>query len=217
MGPRAAVLAGLAAGAGTALAVIVAVAILVPDPAILGPSSGGAASSAPSGTPGPLSSPAASASTAPSPSGPALFHVGEAAPTFVVPQLGGGEIDLAALRGRPVWLNIMRTDCPPCRDEFPVMSGFAARYAATDLVVVAIDTREDPDLVAAFVASVTTTFPVGLDEDGAVADAWDAVVLPVHFWIDREGIIRAGALGGIGPDVMAANLQVILPEVTVTP
>ena len=41
--------------------------------------------------------------------------------------------------------------------------------------------------------------------------------LPVHFWIDAEGIVRDGALGGIGPDVMATGLETILPGVDVTP
>lgn len=215
------VAAGLASGAVAALAIIAAVALLVPDPASSpspGPSASSIAGASP--TPGGPPSPAASTpTTSPStaPSGSAPFGVGEPAPPLRVEQLGGGEIDLAALRGRPVWINIMATWCPECRDEFPVMNRFADRYAETGLVVIAIDTREDAGTVAAFVASVSATFPVGLDLDGSVADAWDAVVLPVHFWIDRDGIIRAGALGGIGPDLMAENLATILPEVVVEP
>ena len=50
-----------------------------------------------------------------------------------------------------------------------------------------------------------------------MAEAWDAIALPVHFWIDAEGIVRDGALGGIGPDVMAEGLETILPGVDVTP
>jgi hypothetical protein len=71
--------------------------------------------------------------------------------------------------------------------------------------------------VAAFAQSLNATFPIGLDADGSAQAAWDAVALPVHFWVDRDGIIRAGALGGIGPDVMAENLSTILPGVDVTP
>ncbi len=51
------------------------------------------------------------------------------------------------------------------------------------------------------------TFPLGLDATGANAEAWDALVLPIHFWIDRDGIVRDGALGGIGPDIMAQGVQ----------
>ena len=120
-----------------------------------------------------------------------------------MPQVGGGTIDLANLRGKPVWVNFMATWCPPCQDEFPLMNGFAARYASTGLVVIAIDVKEDEGAVAAFAERLGATFPLGLDTDGAAAASWDAVALPVHFWIDADGIVRDGALGGIGPDVMA--------------
>ena len=149
--------------------------------------------------------------------GTVAFHVGEQAPALAVPQLGGGDVDLRNLAGRPVWINFMQTTCPPCVDEFPLMSGFAARYASTGLVVLAIDVREEEGTVASFVQSLKAQFPVGLDNDGLAAQAWGAVALPIHFWIDKDGVIRAGALGGIGPDVMAQNLGMILPGVTVTP
>src|SRR5439155_18833270 len=55
---------------------------------------------------------------------PGSFHVGEPAPPLTLPLLGGGSVDLASLKGKPVWLNFMATYCPPCRDEFPVMSAF---------------------------------------------------------------------------------------------
>ena len=48
-----------------------------------------------------------------------------------MPQVGGGTIDLANLKGKPVWVNFMGTDCPPCQDEFPLMNGFAAATAKT--------------------------------------------------------------------------------------
>jgi thiol-disulfide isomerase/thioredoxin len=158
-----------------------------------------------------------SASPSGSPSGGAAFHVGEPAPALVVPQVGGGTIDLASLRGKPVWINFMATWCPSCQDEFPLMNGYAARYASADLVIIAVDVREEEGAVAAFADQLGATFPLGLDADGKAADAWDAIALPVHFWIDAEGIVRDGALGGIGPDVMTAGLQSIMPGVDVTP
>ena len=97
------------------------------------------------------------------------------------------------------------------------MSGFAARYADAGLIVIAIDIREEEGTVAAFAQSLNATFPIGLDEDGAAAGAWNALVLPAHFWLDRDGVVRAGAIGGLGPDAMAANLATILPGVNVTP
>ena len=210
-------LAGLVAGIGTALVVIIGAVLLLPEP-----SDSAAASSSPGATSSGTPTASNGGSSGPTPTiaasiGTTSFHVGQPAPALSVTQLGGGQISLASLAGKPVWVNFMQTTCPPCIDEFPLMNGFAARYADTNLVVVAIDVREDEGTVAAFVQSLNATFPVGLDSSGNAAQAWDAVALPVHFWIDRGGIIRAGALGGIGPDIMAQNLQTILPGVTVTP
>jgi thiol-disulfide isomerase/thioredoxin len=216
--------AGLAIGAVLALAPIGSPTVSqtpVPSFAFASPS--------PSGTPEPLPTPVPSASAVPSASGSAspgpsgsagasLFHVGEAAPPLVVAQVGGGTIDLANLKGKPVWVNFMGTYCPPCQDEFPLMNGFAARYQDTGLVVLAIDVKEDEGTVGSFATRLNALFPLGLDSDGAFATAWDAsAALPMHFWIDKDGVIRYGAAGGIGPDVMAAGLQTILPGVTVTP
>jgi len=64
---------------------------------------------------------------------------------------------------------------------------------------------------------VAPNLTAALDTDGSAQAAWGAIRLPVHLWIDENGIVRDGALGGIGPDVMAQGLQAILPGVTVTP
>ena len=97
------------------------------------------------------------------------------------------------------------------------MNGFAARYADDGLVVLAIDVKEEEGAVAAFAESLSATFPIGLDSDGSAQARWAALALPVHFWIDKDGIIRDGALGGIGPDIMARGLSAIMPGVDVTP
>ncbi len=219
MSPRTTIAAGLASGIAVGLAALLAAVTLIPDPASVAVASatpaGGTASPtavAPTTDGAPSVQPTVVASI-----GEERFHVGEPAPALAVPQVGGGRIDLANLDGRPVWINFTQTTCPPCVDEFPLMSGFAARYADTGLVVIAIDIREEEGTVAAFAERLNAVFPIGLDADGAAAAAWGALALPVHFWVDRDGIIRAGALGGIGPDVMAENLSAILPGVEVTP
>jgi thiol-disulfide isomerase/thioredoxin len=216
MWARLSIVAGLVLGVAVAGLVLGGILAFAPDPvpqATPAPSSAlGSASPPASASPEPTSTAVPSASVVDAP-----FHVGETAPPLSVPQVGGGTIDLMNLRGKPVWINFMATWCPSCQDEFPLMSGFAARYAADGLVVIAIDVREDEGAVATFAEGLGATFPLGLDSDGTAAATWDAIALPVHFWIDAEGIVRDGALGGIGPDVMAAALRKIMPGVDVTP
>jgi thiol-disulfide isomerase/thioredoxin len=221
LGARSSVFAGLLAGIAAAVVLIAGVVAFAPESAV--PTPGPAAlPTAPVGTPTAapsLAAPSVAASGSPelSLATGSSFHVGEPAPPLVVPQVGGGTIDLAALRGKPVWVNFMATWCPPCQDEFPLMNGFATRYADDGLVILAIDVEEEEGTVAAFAQQLGATFPLGLDGDGHVAEAWGAIALPVHFWIDAEGIIRDGSLGGIGPDIMAAGLRTIMPGVDIEP
>jgi thiol-disulfide isomerase/thioredoxin len=219
-----AVVLGLVVGIGAAVGLGAALVALTPTLDVrVTPAASAAVPSPPTATsptaPASAPLPGGNATPAPAPSRSVSPFplVGTSAPALIAPQVGGGTINLAALRGKPVWVVFTGTYCPPCRDEYPVMNGFAARFADTGLVVIAIHVREGEQTVAPFVSSLNVVFPVGLDEDGSRARAWDAAVLPVHYFIDAQGVVRDAAVGGIGPDVMARGLQAILPGVTVTP
>jgi thiol-disulfide isomerase/thioredoxin len=228
MWPRLSILAGLLAGVAVALLVLGGILAFAPEPgaaptpapqpsgSIGIPSASPSPSAASPSASGGSGSPSASAPPSVDPSVAGLFHVGEPAPALSVPQVGGGTIDLTNLKGQPVWVNFMATNCPPCVDEFPLMNGFAARYGDDGLVILAIDVKEEEGPVAAFAESLDATFPLGLDTDGSAQERWGALALPVHFWIDKDGIIRDGALGGIGPDIMVRGLKAIMPGVDIT-
>jgi cytochrome c biogenesis protein CcmG/thiol:disulfide interchange protein DsbE len=224
MGPRLSVAAGLAAGGLLALAIVAGVILFGPEIVVPAPSIAASSSPAPSvaeATPSaaPTASPELTAVPSAAPSGDevANFHIGEQAPDLVVPQVGGGTIDLSLLEGKPVWVNFMQTTCEECITEFPLMNGFAARYGEEGLVILAIDIREEEGTVAAFAQSLNATFPLGLDADGTAQRAWGAFALPIHYWVDAAGVVRDGALGGIGPDIMARGVQAIMPDIEVTP
>jgi thiol-disulfide isomerase/thioredoxin len=217
MRSRQPIVAGLLSGVLAAALLVVAAVVLAPDPTPTPPRGPSRGPLSPLPSPSPSIAPASPRGRAGASAASANFHVGQTAPPLRIPQVGGGTVDLAALRGRPVWVNFMATNCPPCRDEFPVMNGFAVRYASTNLLIIAVDVRESETVADDFARSLGATFPVGLDADGSAQSTWAAFVMPVHFWVDASGIIREGALGGIGPDLMAHGLSTILPGVNVTP
>ena len=226
-----AILAGLFVGVLVAAGILAAFVFVGPDPVGLRPTpaptlipsfataspSIGIPSANPSAGAGSPDASAGAGSPGASVDPGTAFQVGQPAPALVVSQVGGGTIDLAGLRGHPVWLNFMQTTCPECVAQFPLMNGFKARYADKGLVVVAIDIREVEGTVASFAQRLGATFPVGLDTDGKAQQTWGTFALPSHVWIDKDGIVRADALGRVGPDAMAAGLQKILPGVKVTP
>lgn len=208
---------GLAVGVAAALGLAVAVYSLVPAagvPTAAPTASPSLAATTPSPEP-PATPPAAGPASPEATRSPSPFPlVGQAAPALSAPGLDGATVDLAAYRGRPVWLVFGGSWCPPCRDAYPLMNGFAVRYADAGLVVLGVHVREGAAAVRPFVEELNVTFTVAIDEDGSRAAAWDAVALPVYYWVDAAGVVRDAALGEIGPDQMAAGLGSILPGVT---
>jgi thiol-disulfide isomerase/thioredoxin len=175
-----------------------------------------AASPAPSPAPSATREPGASASPEPSPSRGVGSRPGDLAPPLRVAQLGGGTMDLAALRGRPVWVNFMATWCPPCREELPLLERFQARLGER-MTILLVDVEEDEDVVATFMTSLGVDLPVGLDRDGTAREAWGAAALPVHLWVDADGVVRASVFGGAPPPAFEEATRTILPHFRLEP
>src|SRR3972149_4206813 len=89
----------------------------------------------PGPTPPPSPSPAPPPSPSPSPT--TGVAVGNRAPELKVDGVAGDEIDLAALRGKPVWVNFTASWCPTCRDALSLMQRFALKYPDLPILVIA--------------------------------------------------------------------------------
>ena len=170
-------------------------------------------------TPAPSPLPTTSPGPSPSPS-PGDPHVGVAvgdiAPPLRLAQLGGAEVDTEALRGQPLWVNFMATWCPPCREELPIMDRLQ-RDLGDRMTIIVVDVEEDADTVASFFNSLEVALPVALDEDGRAQEAWNAVALPVHYWIDEEGRVGGVLYGGAGPEQFIEGIETVLPDAGVEP
>lgn len=160
--------------------------------------------------------PTATPSQAGSPSGPGDPRIGQAAPSLAVDRIGGGRLDTAALRGRPIWVNFTASWCPTCRDELPFLERVRARFGDR-LEVLVVDVREDEETVTALARELGLTLPIGLDRDGLAQAAWGAYALPVHYWLDAEGRIREIVYGGAGPEELLAGLRSVMPDASLEP
>src|SRR6185436_19287068 len=96
MWPRLSIVAGLLTGIAAAALVLGGILLLAPKPGAA-PTPAAQPSGSASASPSAAVSPSAAASASGSAGSVAAFHVGEPAPALVVPQVGGGEIDLAKL------------------------------------------------------------------------------------------------------------------------
>ncbi len=122
---------------------------------------------------------------------------GAQAPGFRLPSLaGGGETELAALRGKVVVVNFWATWCPPCVSEMPSLERLHRTLGPAGLAVLAVSTDEDAAELERFVAEQALTLPVLRDPGGRVAaDAFRTTGYPETFVIDRAGVLLEHTVG----------------------
>jgi cytochrome c biogenesis protein CcmG/thiol:disulfide interchange protein DsbE len=179
------------------LVVLVVVAVVLPAGALL----------LDRGAPGTGSGPGApptSASTAVQ-----TYPPGTPAKALRLPGLDGPEVDLAALRGRPVVVNFWATWCEPCVREFPLLRATAAAHKADRLAVVGVLTGDRPGAARDFVRAQRATWPVALDPEATTATAWGAVGLPHTWFVRPDGTLASHQLG----ELTRASLDRQLAEI----
>ena len=112
---------------------------------------------------------------------------GKPAPDLVLHALDGKNYQISALRGKVVIVAFWASWCPPCQQELPILSEFAAQHAAQGVQILGFS-LDDPDNLAQVRAMAAPLhFPVGLMGSawaGGYGRIWR---LPVSFIIDQAG------------------------------
>src|SRR3989338_2038850 len=117
------------------------------------------------------------------------------APAFTLKDLSGKTVSLERLKGKVVFLNFWATWCPPCVIEMPSMEKLHKEFSNDGLVVLAINFRETPEQVKAFVKKHKLAFSTVLDPEGKVFELYQAWALPVTTIINKPGEIVGRAMG----------------------
>ena len=118
------------------------------------------------------------------------------APSFSLPALDGGSVNLEDYRGRFVLLNFWATWCPPCLEEMPSMERLSHRLEDHRFAVLAVSLDEEgAAAVAPFIERLEVTFGVALDPHSKVGTLYGANELPTTFLIDPLGRVIAAAKG----------------------
>ncbi len=132
--------------------------------------------------------------------------VGAQLPALSLPALNGPQVNLEALRGKDVLVNVWATWCGPCRREMPALAQLS-RAMGSRLSIVAIDQGEDAGVVNAYVKQFGVNFPVYLDRDQRVGTTLHLVGLPSSFFVDRSGVVRDAIDGEMTYDMMREKAQ----------
>jgi len=128
--------------------------------------------------------------------------MGGLAPNIQAVSLAGTTVELEQFRGRVVLLNVWATWCRPCVTEMPALQRAYERLNAEgfDVVAVSVDNAAlglgDPaKAVRDFVAEHALTFPILLDPESRIENAFTISGLPMSYLIDRSGHIRGRFIG----------------------
>jgi len=114
--------------------------------------------------------------------------------------LNSAPLTSEALRGKVVLVDFWTYDCINCQHTLPYVNQWAKRYADQGLVVIGVHTPEYPyeripANVAKAVARNDIHYPVALDNQYRIWNAFANQYWPAHYFIDAKGHVRYQHVG----------------------
>jgi thiol-disulfide isomerase/thioredoxin len=131
--------------------------------------------------------------------------------------LQGGPTTMASLRGRPVLIDFWDYTCVNCLRTMPYVKEWHCRYADLGLAIIGVHAPEFSfahhiDNVRRAVTEKGLTYPIVLDNDYAIWQAYANRYWPAKYLIDREGYLRAYHFGEGGYGETESAIQTLLRE-----
>jgi len=121
------------------------------------------------------------------------------------------------LRGKVVVVDFWTYSCINCLRALPFVKGWYDKYKDHGLVVIGVHAPEfafekDPGNVRRAVADLKIGYPVALDNDYAIWQAFGNQYWPAHYFIDASGRIRAHHFGEGNYDESEETIRRLLSE-----
>jgi len=121
------------------------------------------------------------------------------------------------LRGKVVLIDFWTYSCINCLRSIPYVEAWSEKYKNDGLVVIGIHTPEfafekDPANVKKSLADLKITYPVAIDSDYAIWNAFKNQYWPAHYFIDAQGSIRYHHFGEGNYDESEQVIQQLLRE-----
>lgn len=133
-------------------------------------------------------------------------------------QLDGSTLKLSEFLSKgPVYVSFWALWCEPCKLELRALKSFAKEHAAAPFTILAVNQDSPKSLakVKAYVKSQSYPFPVILDPNTQIFQAFNGQNLPFSVLIDRSGKIvstRTGYLAGDEKEITKEILQLVSKE-----
>jgi cytochrome c biogenesis protein CcdA/thiol-disulfide isomerase/thioredoxin len=137
--------------------------------------------------------------------------------TGAVAWLNSPPLTPQTLRGKVVLVDFWTYSCINCLRSLPYIRAWAEKYKDHGLVVIGVHAPEfafekDLDNVRRSVHDLNITYPVAVDNNLAIWQAFNNEYWPAHYFIDAEGRIRAHHFGEGDYDASERTIQKLLAE-----
>jgi cytochrome c biogenesis protein CcmG, thiol:disulfide interchange protein DsbE len=138
--------------------------------------------------------------------------INKPAPAFKLPQLKDPSKTFSAeeMRGKVWLLNVWASWCISCRDEHPLLIGYAR---SGDLPIYGLNYRDKREDALAWLGELGDPYVLSAsDSDARVGIDYGVYGAPESYLIDRNGVIRYKQIGPITPDVWEKTILPLARE-----
>lgn len=120
----------------------------------------------------------------------AMTSIGKQAPNFAGETLAEDMLVLSnELEGKTL-INFWGSWCEPCKREMPALEAAHSKYKDDGFKVISINLGQSEFVTNSFVDQYDLTFPVMIDSDGSIKQAYHIGNLPASFLVDENGAIE---------------------------
>jgi len=131
---------------------------------------------------------------------------------FELPDLNGNNVHLHSLLEKgPVFISFWAMWCLPCKEEMRVFNEIYKKYRDSGFVYIAInqDNTKSSAKVKAYIESKGYDFPVLLDTELRVFEAYGGQSLPFSLLLDRKGNIEKTYTGYLPGDEQKLEADIV--------
>ena len=138
------------------------------------------------------------------------------------PWLNSKPLTLADLKGKVVLIDFWTYSCINCLRTLPFVKTWAEKYQKDGLVVIGVHTpefgfeKEIPNVTKAL-KDLGIGYPVAIDNEFKVWNAFHNQYWPAHYFIDRKGMIRKHHFGEGNYEESEATIRKLLAETSELP
>lgn len=142
----------------------------------------------------------------------------------ILPELDGAvtwinspQLNIETLRGKVVLIDFWTYSCINCLRTLPYLKAWYEKYKDDGLIIIGVHTPEfafekNPDNVKKAVADLGITYPVAVDSNYKIWNAFKNQYWPAHYFVDRLGRIRHHHFGEGEYDQSEEEIQKLLSE-----